>query len=524
MYIQKNIKKVKDRTYSTVLLVESYRDGNKVKHRTILNLSKWEKQQVDALDASLKGNSLSSIDDLETKAGKSIGGIWVFKQLADQLGITKVLGKGKESLFALLLIIGRIITQGSRLHLCQWGRGQEIEDVLGIKEYDENNLYATLDWLSINQEDIEDALFKSRYNDKPPRLFLYDVTSSYLEGQQNELANYGYNRDGKKAKKQIVIGLLTDDNGIPVAVKVFKGNTSDTSTVCGQVKKLSNRFGVKNVTLVGDRGMIKNVQIEYLSLYDFDYITAITKAQIEKMLRDDVFQINLFDEKLIEVEHEGIRYVLRRNPQRVEELKNSKMGKYEKLKTKSEELSKYLKEHPKAKIETVLKTLNELTETLSIKDWIDIKENERNISVSIDDEKLKEDSKLDGCYAIKTNLAKEYITTDKIHDRYKDLSFVEHAFKVMKTEQLEVRPVYVRKESRTSGHVFVTMLAYILMHEFNKRTSHLKMTTEYMVDILDKIQTIEISLAGKTIKRIPTPGEDAQIILNALGINLPLNI
>ncbi|MBF0337786.1 MAG: IS1634 family transposase [Nitrospirae bacterium] len=524
MYVQRIIKKVKNRTYSTVLLVESYRDGGKVKHRTVLNLSKWEKQQVDALDASLKGNYLSSLDDLETKAGKSIGGIWVFKQLADQLGITKVLGKGKEALFALLLIIGRIITQGSRLHLCQWGRGQELEDVLGIKKYDENHLYATLDWLSINQEDIEDALFKSRYNDKPPRLFLYDVTSSYLEGQQNELAAYGYNRDGKKAKKQIVIGLLTDDNGIPVAVRVFKGNTSDTSTVCEQVKKLSNRFGVKNITLVGDRGMIKNVQIEHLSLYGFDYITAITKVQIKTLLKDGVFQIDLFDDKLMEIEYEGVRYVLRKNPHRVEELKNSKMSKYEKIKAKSEELSKYLKEHPKAKVETVLKTLNELTATLSIKDWVDIKENERNIVVSIDDEKLKENSILDGCYAIKTNLTKEDITADKIHERYKDLSLVEHAFKIMKTEQLEVRPVYVRKKSRTVGHVFVTMLAYILTHEFDKRTSNLSMTTEYMVDVLDKIQTIEISLAGKTVKRIPTPGEDAQTTLNALDIKLPLNV
>ncbi|KJU84281.1 transposase, IS4 family protein [Candidatus Magnetobacterium bavaricum] len=121
-------------------------------------------------------------------------------------------------------------------------------------------------------------------------------------------------------------------------------------------------------------------------------------------------------------------------------------------------------------------------------------------------------------------MTKEDITTDNIHNRYKDLSFVEHAFKIMKTEQLEVRPVYVRKESRTVGHVFVTMLAYVLVHEFNKRTSHIKMTAEYMVDVLDKIQTIEISLAGKTIKRIPTPGEDAQVILNALGIKLPTNI
>ncbi|KJU84938.1 transposase IS4 family protein [Candidatus Magnetobacterium bavaricum] len=226
----------------------------------------------------------------------------------------------------------------------------------------------------------------------------------------------------------------------------------------------------------------------------------------------------------MEIEHEGIRYVLRKNPHRTEELKNSKMEKYEKLKAKSEELSKYLKEHSRAKLETVLKTLDELTETLSIKDWVDIKENERNIVVSINDEKLKKSSILDGCYAIKTNLTKEEITTDDIHNKYKDLSLVEQAFKIMKTEQLEVRPVYVRKESRTCGHVFVTMLAYILIHEFNKRTSNLSMTTEYMVDVLDKIQTIEISLAGKTIKRIPTPAEDAQIILSALDLKLPTNI
>ncbi len=192
-------------------------------------------------------------------------------------------------------------------------------EIIGIDRLDEDALYQNLAWLAEQQEDIEKKLFRERYPDVVPTLFLYHVTSSYLEGTCNELAGWGYDRDKKREKMQIVVGLLTGPDGLPVAVRVFKGNTNDTKTVSEQVRILAKSFGVKEVTLVGDCGMLKGSQIDQLP-EDFRYITAITKPQILKMLEDRVIQYELFTDKVCEVCYNGTRYVLRRNPIRAKEM------------------------------------------------------------------------------------------------------------------------------------------------------------------------------------------------------------
>ena len=187
-------------------------------------------------------------------------------------------------------------------------------DVLDLEAFNEDDLYANLDWLCEKQEVIEKRLFKRLENENQDGVFLYDVTSSYLEGMENELSAFGYNRDGKKGKKQIVIGLLCNGNGEPLSVEVFEGNTQDPKTFASQIHKAAERFGARDVTFVGDRGMIKSQQIEDLGERGFHYITAITKPQIEALLRQDVLQMELFDEDLAEIEtDENIRFVLRRN-------------------------------------------------------------------------------------------------------------------------------------------------------------------------------------------------------------------
>jgi transposase len=198
--------------------------------------------------------------------------------------------------------------QGSRLRAVRLDRSHAVCDVLGLEAFNEDHLYGNLAWLAERQEAIEKRLFRHRYGNTPPQLFLYDVTSSYLEGVQNILAAFGYNRDGKKGKRQLVIGLLTGPEGAPVAVRVFAGNTADKKTVPEQIRILAESFGVKEVTLVGDRGMLKQAQIDLLNQEQFHYITAITQPQIEKLLREGVFQMGLFEEKLAEVAHDGVRY------------------------------------------------------------------------------------------------------------------------------------------------------------------------------------------------------------------------
>ena len=188
-------------------------------------------------------------------------------------------------------VIARVLDQGSRLSAVRLAKRYDASAVLDFdRGFNEDDLYSNLTWLAEHQEGIENRLFAQRRSGEPPELFLYDVTSSYLEGEHNELADWGYSRDKKRGKKQIVIGLLCDDEGDPVSPEVFTGNTSDLSTFESQVKKAAHRFGCERVTFVGDRGMIKSGQIEDLSEAGFHYITAITKSQIRSLIKQGVFK------------------------------------------------------------------------------------------------------------------------------------------------------------------------------------------------------------------------------------------
>ncbi|MCP4302462.1 MAG: IS1634 family transposase, partial [Gammaproteobacteria bacterium] len=262
-------------------------------------------------------------------------------------------------------------------------------DVLGLEAFDENDLYRNLDWLNENQATIEDRLFRLRHPDGKAQLFLYDVTSSYLEGTKNELAAFGYNRDGKNGKRQIVIGLLCDEVGWPLSVEVFAGNTADTSTFASQVRKVADRFGGEAVTLVGDRGMIKGPQIDALQAEDdeFHYITAITKPQIESLLTRGLFQLELFDEKVAEVhdEEEEVRYVLRRNPQRAAEMaatREDKRGAVEKLVS---EQNVYLVEHPRARVDVAVRRVEQKIEKVRLSTWLSVSSEGRTLSLVRDE-------------------------------------------------------------------------------------------------------------------------------------------
>lgn len=242
--------------------------------------------------------------------------MWLVYTLARRLGIARVLGSSREGKLALWQVIARVIDQGSRLSAVRFAANHGACDVLDLESFHEEHLYANLDWLQAHQVVIEKKLFHQTHQGEKTDLFLYDVTSSYLEGEQNQLAAFGYNRDGKTGKRQIVIGLLCDRQGTALSIEVFQGNTQDTQTFGSQVQKVATRFGGAAVTFVGDRGMIKGPQIEALKAYKdhkFHYITAITKPQIEKLLEAGTLQVGLFDQVVAEVQmSDGLRYVLRR--------------------------------------------------------------------------------------------------------------------------------------------------------------------------------------------------------------------
>ena len=290
------------------LIREAYRENGKVKNRTLANITSWPRPRIEALRRLLRGELDSAALDQPT-SGPVFGLLHALKHVAGDIGLSSALGKSELGKLALFLVLARIghqcafnsCAKGSRLSAVRWARDHAIAEVLGLAEFDEKDLYNALDDLCARQEKIEKALFR-RYLDRngaPPSLFLYDVTSSYLEGEQNALGEFGYNRDGKKGnalstlapKLQIVIGLLADPAGEPLAVRVFSGNTGDPATVAEQINTLTKQFAIEDVIFVGDRGnalstlapMVKKAGQKTLGEAGFRYITALTDPPAQEL-------------------------------------------------------------------------------------------------------------------------------------------------------------------------------------------------------------------------------------------------
>jgi transposase len=534
MHLDSGTIKNGDKQYTRHLLRETYREGKKVKHRTIANLSHCKPEEIEAIRLALRhkkdlagmlgeSRSISQNKAISFKQGLSVGAVWLLYAMARQLGITEALGTTKQGKLALWQVIARVIDQGSRLSAVRLAGTHAACDVLGLGKFDEDSLYDNLDWLSDNQAVIEHRLLAGMKRTQTPGLFLYDVTSSYLEGTQNELSAFGYNRDGKKGKRQIVIGLLCNELGVPLSVEVFPGNTQDSRTFGSQIKKAAERFGGGEVTFVGDRGMIKSGQVEELGLQGFHYITAITKPQVEGLLKAGVFQMKLFDQGLAEVQtNEGLRYVLRRNPVRAEEIKKSREDKLLSLRQTVDKQNNYLMEHKQAKVATALNQIQAKCLKLKISGWVTAMAEERQLVLNIDETALTEAAKLDGCYVLKSDLSADIATKETIHDRYKDLALVESAFRSSKTVNLEMRPIHVRLASRTRGHVFIVMLAYRIIQELAVRWLHLDVTVAEGIAELSTLCAHEVSFNGKEkCNQIPTPRDSVKLLIEAAKVKLP---
>jgi transposase len=527
MYVDSStVRSPSGKSYTRQLLRESYRENGKVRHRTIANLSSCSSEEIEAIRLALRHKDnlkeLTTLkDDLSLQQGLSVGAVWTVFEVARQLGIVDALGSHRQGKLALWQVIARVIEQGSRLSAVRLAGSHAACDILDLGKFDEDDCYENLDWLCEHQAEIEGRLFHREEGEQG--LFLYDVTSSYLEGMHNELGAFGYNRDRKRGKRQIVIGLLCNGSGVPLSVEVFRGNTTDGATFGSQVRKVAERFGGGEITFVGDRGMIKSGQIKDLAGRDFHYITAITKPQIETLLRSGVLQMELFDEKVAEVKtDDGIRYVFRRNPVRAEELGVSRRDKKRVVMKEVEERNRYLAEHARANVEVALRKVSEKIKRLKLSGWLHAEATGREMILREDAQALAEESKLDGCYVLKTDLTLELASTQIVHDRYKDLALVEWAFRSSKTVHLETRPIYVRLESRTRGHVLVVMLAYRIISELARRWQDLDLTVEEGIGQLKSLCATIVCVNDEVrYNRIPKPRESVQQLLSAATVRLP---
>src|SRR5919109_1906089 len=516
------------KTYTRPLLRESYRANGKVLHRTIANLSQCSAAEIEAIRLALRHKEelahLGTIQDAITlKQGLSFGAVWTVYQVARRLGIDKALGTTRDGKLALWQVMARVIEQGSRLSAVRLSMAHAACDVLGLGPFDEDALYENLDWLAEVQASIEDRLFAQRLKIKPVNLFLYDVTSSYLEGTHNELAAFGYNRDGKKGKRQIVIGLLCDEAGPPVSIEVFPGNTADPRTFAAQLEKVKGRFGVSAITFVGDRGMLKGQQIDDLAKHGFHYITAITKPQIEKLLRQGTLQMGLFDQEVAEVlADEGIRYVLKRNPVRAQEVQAHREAKLAKLQALVAKQNQYLQEHPRANSQRALQKLVASAANLRLADWVELTLEERALTLAVNATAQQDAAKLDGCYVLKTDLTPAQAKKELVHDRYKDLASVEQAFRSCKTVHLEVRPIFLRLAERTRAHACVVMLAYQIIQYLASCWSPFDCTVAEGLHALTRLCLVEVSPQNApSYHCIPTPRAFIAQLLRSADIKLP---
>jgi transposase len=514
-----------------VLIRENYREDGKVKHRTLANISHLAPERILAVKRALRGDFDAVIrmesETLMVEQGPQFGAMYLLHELAKEIGLAKVLGNGRRAKLALLLVMAQVIFKGSRMGVVKWAQNQAVYEVLGLGgpgeiDFDEDTLYRVLDEIADRRFEIQEGLFRSRKKEAN-RLFLYDVTSSYLEGICNELGEWGYNRDGKKGKKQIVIGLLTDQDGDPVAVEVFQGNTSDPKTVTSQIELLSKRFKVSEVVFVGDRGMLKSAPIEQLATEHFHYITAIIKPQIESLIKEGVLQLGLFDENLGEREHDGIRYVFRRNPVRARELEDSRQQRIDKARRYAEKLSASLEASPRKSAPVAQRNLTDKIVQLKIDGFTRACLQNRKVFVDVDEQALTKRSRLDGVYVLKTDTKSDDLDTQTVHRAYKSLSRVERDFRTMKSG-LEIRPVFVRKKSRTMGHVLVVMLALILERELEKRLSRIPMEVSHAIDAMNGWSILRQSLGLVRISQLPKPNHIQSTILAATGFKQPASL
>lgn len=532
MFIKRNRSRQGGKTYGSVLLVEGVREpvirprGRPVKdaavktrvvHHTLANLSRLPEPLIALIDQFCKG-TLPQGATPKVQLGACYGVLAGLHTLAGKLGLVAALGPDRPAKLALFMIYARIAWQGSRLAAVRWAEDHAVAEVLGLTCFDEDDLYAALEWLQANQERIERALAPKI---EPGATFLYDVTSSYLEGQCHELGAHGYNRDGKRYKKQIVAGLLTDGAGEPLSIQLYPGNTSDPKTFQPTVEKLRLRFGAKDIAVVGDRGMIKKLGKEALGAIGYKYVTALTDPQIRKLLAKKVLAPELFDEEPLEVQYEGRRLILRCNPATRDRERQRRLDQARRIEQRLIAGNERLAKKPRAKLATLQKQAQGWLDHYGFSPWIKLQFGPRSVSWSKDESVGAELELLDGCYVLETDLPAVLADTSAVHARYMSLMDVERDFRTMKTGLLELRPIFLRKAERTEGHALVTMLALKLVRELDRRVAPLGLTVEDAVTRLHGVRLVGLGEPGLALWRLPDAYNDAQQQILAVLPPLP---
>ena len=472
-----------------ILLREAWREGKRIRRRTVANLSKMPPALVDAVRAALDGGVVfPSLDAAVTiRRSRPHGHVAAVLGTLRSLGLVRVLGRkaGRKRDLAVAVVVARIIDPASKLATARAldpeTASTSLGAVLGLGPVTGNEMLDMLDWLLERQPWIEMSL-ANRHLKGGNTLILYDVSSSYLEGRCCPLAAFGHNRDGKRGKTQVTYGLLCAADGCPVAVEVFAGNAGDPSTVASQVDKVRKRFGIARVALVGDRGMLTTARIrEDLAPAGLDWISALRTADIRKLLKAagpgapaPLAPEALVPDAVAEItgpDFPGERLMVCLNPRLREERRRKREDLLEaRERTLANIAAAAARRKPgPANRDQAMKAIGREANRRKMEKHFEIAVTDDGVSWSRREGRIAEEARLDGIYVIRTSLDSASLGAEEAVEAYKSLASVERAFLTMKASRLRIRPVHVCSEDHVRAHVFLCMLAYHVEWHMRRR-------------------------------------------------------
>ena len=458
-----------------VLLRESFRENGKVKTRTLANLSRWPGHKVDKLDRALKGLPPAGWDLSEAfEITRSLphGHVAAVLGTAEKLGMPELIDPtpSRRRNLVLAMLIGQVIAPGSKLAIARGLRAQTATSTLGqmldVSGCDEDDLYAAMDWVLARKDGIETALAARHLANGT--LVLYDVSSAAFEGHTCPLGAIGHARDGVKGRRQIVYGLLCSPKGAPVAIEVFEGNTADPKTLKAQIDKLKTRFGLSNIALVGDRGMLTSARIrDELRPAQLDWISALRADQIRVLVNDAALQLSLFDEQnLFEITHPDYpheRLVCCHNPALADERARKRAELLAATETQLQTIATATRRarRPLRGQDKIALRVGKVRNKFKMAKHFDLHITEEAFTFTRNQDSIAAEAALDGIYVLRTSLPEQALQRDEVVLRYKDLADVERFFRTLNTE-LDVRPIRHRLADRVRAHMFLRMLSYYI--------------------------------------------------------------
>lgn len=520
------------------VLRSSFRQDGKIKHTNHGRITGLPLDQLKLIRAAFRGEVIpkGSPGAFETRDSREYGASYALLQLAKELGLDRALYSRNEPWVqdCLAMIVGRVVYAGSKLALSNQWKNTALWELCGVEgPVDvEEHCYLPMDRLLERQRAIQRTLASKHL--KNGHLVLYDITSTYFEGAylESQIVLFGYNRDGKKGHEQVVLGLLCNAEGCPVGVEVFAGNTQDASTVLAKIQELRRDYGLKEVTFVGDRGMVTQTNAEELKqVKGLHTISALTHRQIVELVERKVIQAELFDEKriaeVIDPEKPQQRYCLCRNPQTQARETATRQRLLDRTR---EALDKIVARKKKGSTEKLSAQVGKLLARYKMGKFVEWQIDTGRLKWHLKEAHIEQEKLFDGCYIVSATVPKEQMNQDEVVRTYKNLSVVEQAFRNLKTVSLEIRPVYHKKDDRIRSHVFLCVLAFYLQWHMQRRLQPLfeadgegknrQWTVENVIERLMGIRKERVKVAEVEYDQVTQADQEQQRILDLMKVKL----